>query len=63
MDYALEQGVNFFDTAEMYPFPHARNGSNRKIMELGLKKQEKREEVVWLQNCRSNQTLIMQGEK
>ena len=21
MDYALEQGVNFFDTAEMYPVP------------------------------------------
>jgi aryl-alcohol dehydrogenase-like predicted oxidoreductase len=25
MDYALEQGVNFFDTAEMYSIPHVRN--------------------------------------
>ncbi|MEC7869602.1 MAG: aldo/keto reductase, partial [Bacteroidota bacterium] len=33
MDYALENGVNFFDTAELYPVPASREtqGNTEKI--------------------------------
>jgi aryl-alcohol dehydrogenase-like predicted oxidoreductase len=48
MDYALEQGVNFFDTAEMYSVPAREEtyGSTEKIMGTWFKKTGKREEVV-----------------
>jgi aryl-alcohol dehydrogenase-like predicted oxidoreductase len=48
MDYALEQGVNFFDTAEMYSVPAREDtyGSTEKIMGTWFKKTGKREEVV-----------------
>ena len=48
MDYALEKGVNFFDTAEMYSVPGRKEtyGSTEKIIGTWFKKTGKREEVV-----------------
>jgi aryl-alcohol dehydrogenase-like predicted oxidoreductase len=48
MDYALEKGVNFFDTAEMYSIPakQEKYGSTEKIIGTWFKKSGKREEVV-----------------
>lgn len=48
MDYALEKGVNFFDTAEMYSIPANEKtyGSTERIIGNWFKKSGKREEVV-----------------
>nr|WP_315253653.1 aldo/keto reductase [uncultured Flavobacterium sp.] len=48
MDYALEKGVNFFDTAEMYSIPSREEtyGSTEKIIGTWFKKRGRREEVV-----------------
>ena len=48
MDYALDNGVNFFDTAEMYSIPANREtyGSTERIIGSWLKKTGKREEIV-----------------
>ncbi len=48
MDYALDNGVNFFDTAEMYSIPASKDtyGSTEKIIGTWLKKSGKREEIV-----------------
>lgn len=48
MDYALERGVNFFDTAEMYSIPASKEtyGSTEKIIGTWFKKSGKREDVV-----------------
>ena len=48
MDYALEKGVNFFDTAEMYSVPGRKEtyGSTEKILGTWFKKSGKREEIV-----------------
>ncbi|MCI4442894.1 MAG: aldo/keto reductase [Lentimicrobium sp.] len=48
MDYALEKGVNFFDTAEMYSVPGRKEtyGSTEKIIGTWFKKTGKREEIV-----------------
>ena len=48
IEYALDQGVNFLDTAEMYSVP-ARpetQGSTEKIIGSWLKKTKKREDIV-----------------
>ena len=48
MNYALEKGVNFFDTAEMYSVPAREEtyGSTEKILGTWFKKSGRREEVV-----------------
>ncbi|CAM4060334.1 aldo/keto reductase [Flavobacterium weaverense] len=48
MDYAFENGVNFFDTAEMYSVPASKEtyGNTEKIIGTWLKKSGKREEIV-----------------
>ncbi|WP_163409263.1 aldo/keto reductase [Flavobacterium ajazii] len=48
MDYALERGVNFFDTAEMYSVPasEATYGSTEKIIGTWFKKSGNRDKVV-----------------
>lgn len=48
MDYALDQGVNFFDTAEMYSVPanEATYGSTEKIIGTWFKKTGNRDKVV-----------------
>ncbi|EAQ99752.1 NADP(H)-dependent aldo-keto reductase [Maribacter sp. HTCC2170] len=48
MDYALDQGVNFFDTAELYSIPpHPdRHSNTEKIIGTWFKKTRNREKVV-----------------
>ncbi|TFW13225.1 aldo/keto reductase [Massilia arenosa] len=48
LDYALERGINFIDTAEMYPvMPSARTqGSTERFIGTWLKKSGKRADVV-----------------
>ena len=48
MDYAFENGINFFDTAEMYSVPAREEtyGSTEKILGTWFKKTGKREEIV-----------------
>jgi aryl-alcohol dehydrogenase-like predicted oxidoreductase len=48
MDYALENGINFFDTAEMYSVPAREEtyGSTEKILGTWFKKTGKREEII-----------------
>ena len=48
MDYALEKGVNFFDTAELYSVPATPEtyGSTEKIIGTWFKKSGNREKVV-----------------
>lgn len=48
MDYALEKGINFFDTAEMYSVPGRQEtyGSTEKIIGTWFKKSGKREEII-----------------
>lgn len=47
MDYAVEKGVNFFDTAEMYSIPAHKEtyGSTERIIGTWLQKTGKREEI------------------
>ena len=44
IDYALERGVNFIDTAEMYPVPAeaTRYGNTERIIGTWIKKSKKR---------------------
>lgn len=48
MDYALEQGVNFIDTAELYPVPAnvETSGKTSEIIGTWLKKTSNRDKVV-----------------
>src|SRR5680860_29065 len=48
IDYALEQGINFIDTAEMYSVPANKDtqGSTERIIGNWFKKTGKRDEVV-----------------
>ncbi|WP_431243396.1 aldo/keto reductase [Flavobacterium sp. P21] len=48
MDYALERGVNFFDTAEMYSVPasEATYGSTEKVIGTWFKKSGNRDKVI-----------------
>lgn len=48
MDYALDQGINFFDTAELYPIPaHPdRHSLTEKIIGTWFKKNGNRDKVV-----------------
>ena len=48
IDYALERGVNFIDTAEMYPVPAeaTRYGNTEKIIGSWIKKSGKRDSIV-----------------
>ncbi|MGB0455465.1 MAG: aldo/keto reductase [Flavobacteriaceae bacterium] len=48
MDYALERGVNFFDTAELYPVPATKEtqGQTSKIIGNWLKKSNNRDKII-----------------
>ena len=48
MDYAVEQGINFFDTAEMYAVPASKesSGKTEEIIGTWFKKTKKRSEIV-----------------
>ena len=48
MDYAIEQGINFFDTAELYPIPPKpqTQGSTEKYIGTWLKKKGNRDKLI-----------------
>ncbi|MDX2071763.1 MAG: NADP(H)-dependent aldo-keto reductase [Haliscomenobacter sp.] len=48
MDYALEQGINFFDTAEMYSVPSRKEtqGSTERIIGTWFKKTGNRDKII-----------------
>ena len=48
MDYALERGINFFDTAEMYSIPPRAEtqGSTERIIGSWFKKSSNREKII-----------------
>ena len=48
MDYALENGVNFFDTAELYPVPASaeRYADTEKIIGAWMKKKSSRDKII-----------------
>lgn len=48
MDYAVEKGINFFDTAEMYPVPFdiKKQGATEKIIGTWLKKNNNRDKII-----------------
>lgn len=48
LTYALESGINFMDTAEMYPFPGKKEtqGNTERILGNWLQKNNKRKQVV-----------------
>ena len=48
MDYAVEKGVNFFDTAELYPVPATKEtqGRTSKIIGNWLKIKQNRDKIV-----------------
>ncbi len=48
MDYAVEQGINFFDTAELYPVPPRKEtqGSTEKMVGTWFKKRRKRYDII-----------------
>jgi aryl-alcohol dehydrogenase-like predicted oxidoreductase len=48
MDYALDQGINFFDTAELYPIPPKREtqGATERVVGSWLKARGARDKVI-----------------
>lgn len=48
MDYALERGINFFDTAELYSIPPKADtyGSTEKVIGNWFKKTRKRDQII-----------------
>lgn len=48
MDYALDQGINFFDTAELYPVPPRKEeqGDTERYIGTWFKKSGKREDII-----------------
>jgi aryl-alcohol dehydrogenase-like predicted oxidoreductase len=48
MDYALEQGINFFDTAELYPIPPKpeTQGRTEEIIGTWFKARKNRDKVI-----------------
>jgi aryl-alcohol dehydrogenase-like predicted oxidoreductase len=66
LDYALERGINFVDTAEMYPVPPqaGTQGSTERFIGSWLKKTGKRERIVLATKAagpNANQTWIRGG--
>jgi len=48
MDYAVSKGINFFDTAELYPVPFDidKHGDTEKIIGTWLKKNNNRDKII-----------------
>ena len=49
MDYAVDNGVNFFDTAELYPIPPKAETQveQRSVLEIGLKNPANAMRLYW----------------
>ena len=56
MDYALEQGINIFDAAEIYPIPPkaATQGATEEIIGTWLTSRKKVDVRAWLTNAESS---------
>jgi aryl-alcohol dehydrogenase-like predicted oxidoreductase len=68
LDYALERGINFVDTAEMYPVPPSAGtqGSTERFIGTWLKKSGKRDRIVLATKAAGpnpNQTWIRGGRQ
>ena len=67
MDYALDRGVNFFDTAEMYSIPPKAEtqGSTERIIGTWFKSRGTRDKVILASKVagRSENTWLREGEK
>jgi len=68
LDYALERGINFIDTAEMYPVPPnaTTQGSTERFIGTWLKKSGKRSDIVLATKAAGpnpNQTWIRGGRQ
>lgn len=68
LDYAIERGINFIDTAEMYPVPPSANtqGSTERFIGSWLKKTGKRAGIVLATKAAGpnpNQTWIRGGRQ
>jgi aryl-alcohol dehydrogenase-like predicted oxidoreductase len=66
LDYALERGINFIDTAEMYPVPPSAGtqGATERFIGSWLRKSGKRDQVVLATKAagpNANQTWIRGG--
>ena len=65
MDYAYEKGINFFDTAEMYPvYPKQEtSGNSERIIGKWLKEKNNRKKVIIGTKIASNnpQELVLQN--
>ena len=48
MDYALEKGINFFDTAELYPIPprNEEQGDTERFIGSWFKKNKNRNKII-----------------
>lgn len=53
MDYAVEQGINFFDTAELYSVPPCANtyGATERIIGTWFQKRGKRDDIILATKC------------
>lgn len=60
LDYALTQGINFIDTAELYPVPPERDKQGRTENYIGswLKKRGKRDDLIIASKVAGPSTLI-----
>jgi aryl-alcohol dehydrogenase-like predicted oxidoreductase len=68
LDYAIERGINFIDTAEMYPVPPsaATQGSTERFVGSWLKKTGRRADIVLATKAAGpnpNQTWIRDGRQ
>jgi aryl-alcohol dehydrogenase-like predicted oxidoreductase len=68
LDYALERGINFIDTAEMYPVPPSAGtqGSTERFIGTWLRKSGKRDQVVLATKAAGpnpNQTWLRGGRQ
>lgn len=68
LDYALERGINFIDTAEMYPVPPSAGtqGSTERFIGTWLRKTGRRDQVVLATKAagpNANQTWIRGGRQ
>jgi aryl-alcohol dehydrogenase-like predicted oxidoreductase len=66
LDYAISQGVNFIDTAEIYPVPPYKEsqGSTETYIGNWLKKRKKRDDLIIASKVtgRSNLTYVRNGQ-
>ena len=68
MDYALDRGVNFFDTAELYPIRPSKEtyGTTEKIIGTWLKERRNRDKIIIASKIASKSTgleWIREGSK